>query len=199
MAAQPKSVSGEAKKIAPAKFAHAVLRTTRFKEMTDWYRTVLNAKIGYENNFLAFMTYDDEHHRIAIAAFPGVIERTPHAAGLDHLAYTYASLGDLVATYERLKAAGITPVVTINHGITTSMYYRDPDGNKVELQIDNYDDAQAMHDFMRSAQFEKNPIGVDFDPDELARGYHAGRPRAELIRYDAEKGFNRASLGRLGE
>ena len=89
--------------------------------------------------------------------------------------------------------------MTINHGPTTSMYYRDPDGNKVELQIDNYDDAQAMHDFMHSAQFEKNPIGVDFDPDELARGYHAGRPQAELIRYDAEKGFNRASLGRLGE
>ena len=58
-------------KIAPAKFAHAVLRTTRFKEMIDWYRTVLNAKIAYENNFLVFMTYDDEHHRIAIAAFPG--------------------------------------------------------------------------------------------------------------------------------
>ncbi len=145
------------------------------------------------------MTYDDEHHRIAIAAFPGVIERASHSAGLDHLAYTYGSLGDLVATYERLKEAGITPVVTINHGITTSMYYRDPDGNKVELQIDNYDDAQAMKDFMRTAQFEKNPIGVDFDPDELARGYHAGTPQAELIKYDAEKGFNRASLARLGE
>jgi catechol-2,3-dioxygenase len=198
MAAQPKNVS-EAQLVTPAKFAHAVLRTTRFKEMVDWYRTVLNAKIAYENNFLAFMTYDDEHHRIAIAAFPGITERLPHAAGLDHLAYSYASLGDLVVTYERLKAAGITPVVTINHGITTSMYYRDPDGGKVELQIDNYDNAQAMHDFMRSPQFEKNPIGVDFDPDELARGYHAGKPQSELTRYDADKGFNRASLARLGE
>jgi catechol-2,3-dioxygenase len=198
MAAQPKNVS-EAQLVTPAKFAHAVLRTTRFKEMIDWYRTVLNAKIAYENNFLAFMTYDDEHHRIAIAAFPGITERLPHAAGLDHLAYSYASLGDLVVTYERLKAAGITPVVTINHGITTSMYYRDPDGGKVELQIDNYDNAQAMHDFMRSPQFEKNPIGVDFDPDELARGYHAGKPQSELTRYDADKGFNRASLARLGE
>src|SRR6202030_1495801 len=158
MAAQPKTVQRATTTITPAKFAHAVLRTTRFKEMIEWYRTVLGAKIMYENNFLAFMTYDDEHHRIAIAAFPGVVERAPHAAGLDHLAYTYASLGDLVATYERLKAAGITPAVTINHGITTSMYYRDPDGGKVELQIDNYDNAQAMHDFMRSAQFEKNPI-----------------------------------------
>jgi len=40
---------------------------------------------------------------------------------------------------------------------------------------------------------------VDFDADELARGYHAGTPQAELIKYDAEKGFNRASLARLGE
>ena len=112
MAAQPKSVSGEAKKIAPAKFAHAVLRTTRFKEMTEWYRTVLNAKILFENEMLAFMTYDDEHHRLAIAAFPGIVDRAPNSAGLDHLAYTYSSLGDLVATYERLKAAGITPAAT---------------------------------------------------------------------------------------
>jgi catechol-2,3-dioxygenase len=199
MAAQPKSVSGEAKKIAPAKFAHAVLRTTRFKEMTEWYRTVLNAKILYENQFLAFMTYDDEPHRIAIAAFPGIVERQAHPAGLDHLAYTYASIGDLVATYERLKAAGITPIVTINHGITTSMYYRDPDGNKVELQIDNYDNAQAMQDFFKTDAFAKNPIGVDFDPDDIARRYHAGETMAQLTKYDAGKEFNRDALVRLGE
>jgi catechol 2,3-dioxygenase-like lactoylglutathione lyase family enzyme len=198
MAAQPKNVSSETPQIKPAKFAHAVLRTTRLKEMVAWYTTVLNAKVAYENNFLAFMSYDDEHHRIAFAAFPGITERQPHSAGLDHLAYTYASLGDLVATYERLKEAGITPAVTINHGITTSMYYRDPDGGKVELQIDNYDNAQAMHDFMRGPAFEKNPIGVDFDPDELARGYHEGKPQSELVKYDAEKGFNRESLARLG-
>jgi catechol 2,3-dioxygenase-like lactoylglutathione lyase family enzyme len=199
MAAQPNNLNSEAKRISPAKFAHAVLRTTRFAEMTDWYRTVLNATIAYENKFLAFMTFDDEHHRIAIAAFPGTTERQPHSAGLDHLAYTYNSLGDLVSTYERLKSVGITPAVTINHGITTSMYYRDPDGNKVELQIDNYDNAQAMHDFMRSPTFEKNPIGVDFDPDELARGYHAGKSQAELVAYDEAKGFNRESLARLGQ
>jgi catechol-2,3-dioxygenase len=200
MAAQPKSVvNSETKPISPAKFAHAVLRTTRFKEMTNWYRTVLGAKVMYENKFLAFMTYDDEHHRIAIAAFPGIAERQPHSAGLDHLAYTYSSLGDLVATYERLKTAGITPAVTINHGITTSMYYRDPDGNKVELQIDNYDSAEAMHEFFRTDAFAKNPIGVDFDPDDLARRYHAGETTAELTKYDADKEFNRDALVRLGD
>ena len=171
MAAQPKNVS-PAQQITPAKFAHAVLRTNRFKEMVDWYRTVLHREVAYENRCLAFMTYDDEHHRLAIAAFPGITERPPHAAGLDHLAYTYGSLGDLVVTYERLKAAGITPVVAINHGITASMYYRDPDGNKVELQIDNYDNAQAMHDFFRSRYFQK--------PDR--RGLRSRRTGARLSR-----------------
>jgi catechol-2,3-dioxygenase len=30
-----------------------------------------------------------------------------------------------------------------NHGLTTSLYYRDPDGNKVELQVDNMTMEQA--------------------------------------------------------
>jgi hypothetical protein len=148
---------------------------------------------------LAFMTYDDEHHRIAIAAFPGIEDRAPHGAGLDHLAYTYSSLGDLVATYERLKAAGITPVVPINHGLTLSMYYRDPDGNKVELQIDNFETMEQMKGFFRSNDFSKNPIGVSFDPDELARQYHAGVPEAEIRKYRAEAGLDPKVMRNLGQ
>ena len=185
--------------IPPAKFAHAVLRTTRLNEMREWYRAVLGARVVFQTPMLAFMTYDDEHHRLALAAFPGTVERPPRSAGLDHLAYTYANLGDLVATYERLKAAGITPVVNINHGMTTSMYYRDPDGNKVELQIDNFPEPEKLQAFFKGADFAKNPIGVDFDPDELARRYHAGESAAELTRYHAEKGLNRATMARLGE
>jgi catechol 2,3-dioxygenase-like lactoylglutathione lyase family enzyme len=184
------STNGESKRIVPSKFAHAVLRTNKFRPMVDWYQTVLLADIVFENELLAFMTFDNEHHRLAIAGFPGLSDRAPRSAGLDHLAYTYASLGDLVATYERLKAAGITPVVPINHGLTTSMYYRDPDGNKVELQIDNFDSVEELKGFFRGNDFSKNPIGVSFDPDELARQYHAGVPEAELKKYHPEKGLD---------
>jgi catechol 2,3-dioxygenase-like lactoylglutathione lyase family enzyme len=184
------STNGGSKRIVPSKFAHAVLRTNKFQQMVDWYKTVLLADIVFENQMLAFMTYDDEHHRLAIAAFPGIEDRAPRSAGLDHLAYTYANLGDLVATYERLKAAGITPVVPINHGLTTSMYYRDPDGNKVELQIDNFDSVEELKGFFRGNDFSKNPIGVSFDPDELARQFHAGVPEAELKKYRPEAGLD---------
>jgi len=181
---------GISNRIVPVKFAHAVLRTNKFKEMVNWYQTVLQADIVFENEMLAFMTYDDEHHRLAIAAFPDIQDRPPRSAGLDHLAYTYSSLGDLVATYERLKAAGITPVVPINHGMTLSMYYRDPDGNKVELQIDNFATVEELKGFFRGNDFSKNPIGVSFDPDELARQYHAGVPESELKKYRPEKGLD---------
>jgi len=193
------STNGGAKRIVPSKFAHAVLRTNKFKEMVAWYKTVLQADTVFENDMLAFMTYDDEHHRLAIAAFPGIVDRAPRSAGLDHLAYTYASLGDLVATYERLKAAGITPLVPINHGLTTSMYYRDPDGNKVELQIDNFDSIEELKGFFRSNDFSRNPIGVSFDPDELARQYHAGVPEAELKKYRPEAGLNPNAMRNLAQ
>ena len=69
----------------------------------------------------------------------------------------YAGLGDLLATYLRLKAHGILPHWPINHGVTTSMYYRDPDNNRVELQIDNFPTAEELQDYFRSAAFAANP------------------------------------------
>jgi hypothetical protein len=33
------------------------------------------------------MTYDEEHHRIAFAAVPGLVEKLKNSAGLDHLAF----------------------------------------------------------------------------------------------------------------
>jgi catechol 2,3-dioxygenase-like lactoylglutathione lyase family enzyme len=197
MTTQTRNDSNGGRRVAPAKFAHAVLATKQFQPMVEWYCTVLSAEVVHQNAMLAFLTYDDEHHRIAIAAMPGLADKARHSVGLDHLAYTYANLGDLVFTYERLKRAGIMPAVTINHGPTTSMYYRDPDGNRVELQIDNFDTVEELKGFFQSDAMAQNPIGVNFNPDELARDYHAGVPEAELKKYHAEKGLDPETMRRL--
>jgi len=172
--------NGGARAVAPVKLSHAVLRTTRLKEMVQWYKTVLNAEVLYENDFLVFMTYDEEHHRIALAAVPGLVEKPKNSTGLDHLAFFFSTFGDWIGTYERLKAAGVTPWVPIHHGITMSLYYRDPDSNGVELAIDNAEKSE-WHMWMRE-RLGENPIGVSFDPDHLARQYHAGVPESELRR-----------------
>ena len=197
MPTQSRDDSNGSRRVAPAKFAHAVLATNKLEAMINWYSTVLCAEVVMRTEMLAFLTYDDEHHRIALAAIPGLIDKPRHSVGLDHLAYTYANIGDLVFTYERLKQAGILPVVTINHGPTTSLYYRDPDGNRVELQIDNFDTLEELHGFFKSDAMRNNPIGVPFDADQLARDYHAGVPEAELKKYDADRPLDPEIMRRM--
>jgi catechol-2,3-dioxygenase len=184
--------------ISPAKLSHAVLRTTRLKEMVEWYKTELNAEVLYQNEVLVFMTYDEEHHRIALAAFPGWVEKPKGSAGLDHLAFFYSTISDWIATYERLKTVGITPRVAIHHGLTLSLYYRDPDDNGVELSIDNVEKSK-WHDWMRNSM-KDNPIGAPMDPDELARKYHAGASEAEIGRFSPSSGeFDPEVLRRMIE
>src|SRR5690348_4900947 len=101
--------------------------------MRDWYLKVLDAHVVFENDFLSFMTFDEEHHRLAIAQLPQPAPRTSTTVGLSHSAYTFGDLGSLLAKYSDLREAGIRPHVPVQHGATTSIYYRDPDGNMVEL------------------------------------------------------------------
>ncbi len=98
--------------IRPTKFAHVVYRTRRFEQMLQWCETVFDAKVQYQNPALAFLTYDDEHHRFAFANMSllqpdGTETKRQGAIGVDHVAYTYASLHDLLENYARLKEKGI--------------------------------------------------------------------------------------------
>jgi catechol-2,3-dioxygenase len=173
-------LAGTRGRLAPVQLAHVVRRTSRFDAMLQWYQTVLGAHVVHADGMLAFLTYDEEHHRIAIAQIPGLEDQPPMAAGTDHVAFTHADLGDLLYTYARLKAEGIEPYWSINHGPTTSLYYKDPDGNKVELQVDNFASASEANRWMRSGEFAANPIGVVFDPSILLERYRAGEPLAQL-------------------
>jgi catechol-2,3-dioxygenase len=169
----------------PKKFAHVVYQTRRFDEMIAWYQQVFEASVVYQNPALAFLTYDDEHHRFAIinmSAFKpdGVEAGGPLDTGVNHVAYTYGNLGDLLETYARLKEAGITPYWPIHHGVTLSLYYRDPDGNRMEFQVDTctVDEANA---YMLSDAFAANPIGVEIDPEALLAHYRSGIPAEQLL------------------
>src|SRR5687767_14288046 len=98
------------KKVRPVKLAHVVLRTRdKYDEMVRWYQTVLNAEIIFDAPGSAFLSYDDEHHRIAIGRMPNLAHPKEPAVGVDHIAFTYADIEDLLHTYARLKAEGIEP------------------------------------------------------------------------------------------
>jgi catechol-2,3-dioxygenase len=169
----------------PIKFAHVVYMTRRYEEMIAWYEHVFEARAVHRDPALAFLTYDDEHHRFAIINLdlfrPGVAEKDDRGEiGVNHVAYTYATAGDLLENYARLKEAGITPYWPVHHGTTMSLYYADPDGNRMELQVDvgTVQEATAL---MATEAFAANPVGVRYDPDMLLAEYRSGATNEALL------------------
>ena len=108
--------------LTPVKMAHVVLRTAKFGPMVAFWRTVLGARVVSEHPNLVLLSYDSEHHRIAITHYPHAKTAGFAYAGLDHVAFTFGSLQQLMAAYQQRKARGILPSWSVHHGTTISMY-----------------------------------------------------------------------------
>jgi len=158
------------------------MQTNRLGEMRDWYCTVLSAKPAFENRMMAFLAYDDEHHRVGLLSLEDYAVPERATVGLQHFSFTYDSLPTLLENYVRLKAENILPAWTVNHGPTISMYYADPDGNHVELQWDVFETNEEVDAFINGPIYQKNPRGVDFDPEEMVAQVRAGTPFEVLTR-----------------
>lgn len=176
----------EATLASSKRLAHVLYRTHRFEEMVEWYQRVFGAKVQHADPALAFLTYDDEHHRFAIANLdvlrPDDGERERMGlVGVDHIAYTLDSLEDLLECYAELKERGIEPYWCVHHGITVSMYYRDPDGNQMEFQVDCFPSRDATVGYMKGPAFAANPVGVEYDPDDWLRQKMAGADLSSLL------------------
>ncbi|KEF62028.1 uncharacterized protein A1O9_03600, partial [Exophiala aquamarina CBS 119918] len=166
--------------VKPNHLAHVVLRTNNLKPMVDFYKTFLGAHASFENDMISFLTYDHEHHRVAIAQIPGTDPPNHQTCGLEHIAFAYDKMEDLVLSYRQRKANGILPVWCVNHGPTTSIYYADPDGNQVETQVDNFDTNEQVEKFLASPEFAQNPMGTDFDPEDLVKRLQSGEDMASI-------------------
>jgi catechol-2,3-dioxygenase len=158
-------------------FHHFNLKTTRLQEMIDWYCALVGAKVHHQDDVGAWLSNDEANHRIALLAFPGFVDdpEKETRTGLHHSAFEYSSFEDLNASYLRLREAGIEPDICLDHGMTLSYYYKDPDGNRVELQCDVFGDWGKSSEWMKTSEaFRANPIGVFVDPARVAEAAAAG-------------------------
>lgn len=81
--------------------------------------------------------------------------RSSGSLGLSHVAFR---IGDDIETLKRAKAeldaAGVT-CVAADHGVSKSLYFADPDGNRIELYVDQSDvwkrDPSAVASYKRLA------------------------------------------------
>jgi catechol-2,3-dioxygenase len=133
----------------------------------------------------AWLTNDQANHRLALLTSPQLsddLDQSIHA-GIHHCAFEFLTIDELLSTYLRLKAAHIEPRVCLDHGMTTSFYYTDPDAHHVELQVDTFGNWEESGEWMRtSAQFAANPHGTLIDPEQLVAARQAGVSFHELHR-----------------
>ncbi len=189
------------------KISETVIKTGQLAAMKAWYRQVLGIDEFFEHEpaskeakpgdfggqtratdlhmcFFRLSTGYPFIQMIGLFQEPGVegavIKASP---GLHHMQLMAPDFETLATKYEALRADGVRPHRCANHGPMTSFYYRDPDGNNVELAAQNYPTLESMVAFMDSKVFKDNPSGVEIaDPDAFVARYRAGATQAELTR-----------------
>ena len=170
-------MSATAKSEVRPSFHHVTMKTSRLDEMIEWYRLVVGTQVQFRNETAAWTTNDGANHRIAFLAVPGLSDDADKVRhnGMHHCAFEYSNFAELMSTFDRLRQAGVEPAFSLDHGMTTSLYYKDPEGNFVELQSDNFSDWKLSGEFMRSSpQFAANPIGVFFDAARVYETFKSG-------------------------
>jgi catechol 2,3-dioxygenase len=122
---------------------HVVVRVKDCARAEEFYAGVLGlpicARLDQDGMKMTFFTLGN-HHDFAVMEVSGDGSATgPSAVGLDHVAFKIgSSLDDLREAKVKLDATGIfaTPM---DHEVTQSLYFADPDGNGVELYVDTSD------------------------------------------------------------
>jgi catechol 2,3-dioxygenase len=169
---------------------HVNLKTPRLGEMIEWYGLVVGMRATYAFDGGAWLSNDSANHRLALLSTPLVCDdpdKLVHA-GIHHTAFEYGTLDELLSTYMRLDEVGVVPHSVLDHGMTLSFYYLDPDGNSVELQVDHFGDWTRSTEFMHGERFAEDPIGTYVDPRQLVAAWQSGTSAADLHRraYDGE-------------
>jgi catechol-2,3-dioxygenase len=172
--------------IAPRELHHVTYKTNRLDEMVEFYGILTGHQPGYRGDTFAAISFDEANHRIALLGLFPWTELPPEQAfgvtGLHHVGYEYNSLDELLHTYLRVKRAGIEPEWTVNHGPTLSFYYRDPDGNGIELQSDNCGHDSERWKEILEGPFQTNQMGINVNPERMVAARAAGVSEEEIAR-----------------
>ena len=147
------------------RIGHVVLRVSDVDAAVDFYRDALGMEVvRYDSQHgMAFLSFGTQHHDIAVSADRG--DGSRGSLGLSHIAmHLPGGDAELAAMHDRLMARGIPIKSTTDHGVTHSVYFRDPDGNGLEIFVDTMAPEEGMEE-MR----QRGGGGVALDLAKIAR------------------------------
>jgi len=126
--------------VQPKRVGHLVLNVKNVQKSTQFYTEVLGFQVALQKKDATFLTCGKIHHDLAL--FQASEDAAPiqkGALGLNHMALQVEDFDMLTEYHSILKDVGIIDRTT-DHGMTSSIYLTDPDGNGIELFCNNQDD-----------------------------------------------------------
>jgi catechol-2,3-dioxygenase len=119
-------------------FSHMGMYVTDAARMEDFYTRVLGFAVTDRGNLgsirIVFLSRDPrEHHQIILAT------GRPEGGGfnpINQISFRMADFAGLREMHRRLEKEGVKELSPVSHGNALSLYFRDPEGNRIELFID---------------------------------------------------------------
>jgi len=166
---------------------HCGLTTANLDAMLEWYRKVLGiivhnrvtAPAGSPFETVAFATNDEVNHRLSFfeTSSVSIDQNKDHHARVQHIAFEYESLDDLLGTYVRLKKLGMVPLWAADQFFQTAIYYEDPDGNIIELNTNNFANDWTVTEQLRALPPQ---VHINVDPEKMIAARKAGASAWQL-------------------
>ena len=125
---------------SPAVFSHFGIHVSDLARMEDFYTRVIGLLVmdrgtpREDGPTLVFLSHDpDEHHQmVLVTGRPPGIEYNV----VNQISFKLGALDDLKAAHARVREAGVKEFRIVTHGNAWSIYFPDPEGNRVELFVD---------------------------------------------------------------
>lgn len=131
---------------------HAVFNCRDVEASVKFYTEALGMEVVSYNpeRKMAFLSFGGEHHNIALFQWATNTDMVdPNHVGLNHLALEIeGGEEELKVLHDRLQARGVPIDRTTDHVISRSVYFFDPDGNRLEIFADMMPDTakQWLHE-----------------------------------------------------
>jgi catechol 2,3-dioxygenase len=139
---------------------HIHLKVSNLDRSEDFYRDALGLEVTERvGRSFVFMSFGESHHHLALQGHPDAAPADPEALGIYHFAIEVDDEEELGRAVDRIRDADIE-FAAVDHGISKSVYFSDPDGHGVEIYCDT---RELRH------RPEWEGIAAPLDVDELPR------------------------------
>jgi catechol 2,3-dioxygenase len=139
----------EMRRVKIESLGHVVIKVRDLKVAEQFYNQVLGISIQSrsEAEQMIFFTLGQHHDFAVIAIGAEAAPPNPDAVGTHHIAFKVGGIDDLREAKARLEAVGVT-VAPVDHHVTKSLYFSDPDGNALEIYAEGSDDWKSDPDLL---------------------------------------------------